>query len=143
MSNPSAKSCRYNISGFVEELPKLPENRFQHACAALPATGVRPSRPITRVSVYCNVPTHIFQAFVVAGGRKDISNILSSVLTLLPGAEAWTSLASLPRPLTAARASVVGGKIRLVGGYDGESTRSEVMVKCAYDLENDTTSNIR
>ena len=57
-SNPSAKSCRYNIHGFVEELPKLPENRFQHACAALPATGVRPSRPstVTRVSVYCNFP---------------------------------------------------------------------------------------
>ena len=43
-SNPSGKSCRYNIHGFVEELPKLPENRFGHACAALPSTEVRPTQ---------------------------------------------------------------------------------------------------
>ena len=34
---------RYNISGFVEELPQLPENKGGHACAALP-TGVRPAQ---------------------------------------------------------------------------------------------------
>ena len=37
----TAKSYRYNISGFVEELTQLPENRGFHACGALP-TGVRP-----------------------------------------------------------------------------------------------------
>ena len=37
----TAKSCRYNINGFVEELPQLPENRYRHACSALPS-GVRP-----------------------------------------------------------------------------------------------------
>ena len=36
---------RYNVNGFVEELPRLPENRFDHACASLPATGVRPAQP--------------------------------------------------------------------------------------------------
>ena len=42
-------SCsRYNIHGFVEELPKLPEKRDRHACAVLPLTGVRPS--LTRPS---------------------------------------------------------------------------------------------
>ena len=35
-----SKSCRYNISGFVEELPQLPEKRSFHSCAALPSTGV-------------------------------------------------------------------------------------------------------
>ena len=44
--SPPAKSCRYNISGFVEELPPLPEIRSSHACAALPATGVRLIQPI-------------------------------------------------------------------------------------------------
>ena len=34
---------RYNVNGFVEELPQLPEDRFRHACAALPDTGVRPA----------------------------------------------------------------------------------------------------
>ena len=43
-SNPPGKSCRYNTSGFVEELPKLPENRWGHACAALPSTEVRPTQ---------------------------------------------------------------------------------------------------
>ena len=68
------------------------------------------------------------QAFVVAGGREDGSNYLSSVLTLLPGAPAWTPLASLPTALVDAQASVVGGKIRVIGGYGGGESRSEVMV---------------
>ena len=67
------------------------------------------------------------QAFVVAGGYTDESNYLSSVLTLLPGAPAWTPIASLPRALKWARASIVGGKIRVTGGYDGR-LRSEVMM---------------
>ena len=68
------------------------------------------------------------QAFVVAGGYTDGTNRLSSVLTLLPGAPAWTPLASLPRALEGARASIVGGKIRVTGGYDGGARRSEVMI---------------
>ena len=68
------------------------------------------------------------QAFVVAGGREYGFNYLSSVLTLLPGAPAWTPLASLPRALSEARASVVGGKMRVTGGYEGGARRSEVMI---------------
>jgi len=95
---------RYNVNGFVEELPQLPGDRVYHACAALPST----------------------KAFIVAGGWNG-SNYLSSVLTLLPGAQAWTPLASLPRSLSGARASIVGGKMRLTGGYDGSSDISEVL----------------
>ena len=62
---------------------------------------------------------------MVAGGVGE-SNQLSSVLTLLPGAEEWTHLASLPRPLEGAQASIVGGRLRVTGGFDGGSTRSEV-----------------
>ena len=50
--SPPAKSCRYNISGFVEELPQLPENRREHACAALPATGVRLTLPIFKGMIH-------------------------------------------------------------------------------------------
>ena len=39
---------------------------------------------------------------------------LDSVLTLLPGASAWTTLVALPTPLAGARASIVGGNLRLV-----------------------------
>ena len=72
------------------------------------------------------------QAYLVAGGF-DGSNYLSSVLTLLPGATAWTPLASLPRPrgLWGARASIVGGRLRVNGGRDGGTLpfRSEVMIE--------------
>jgi len=96
---------RYNVNGFVEELPQLPERRSSHACAALPST----------------------KAFIVAGGANG--NYFSSVLTLLPGAQAWTPLASLPRPrgLAQPRASIVGGKIRVTGGWDASSVRSDVL----------------
>ena len=59
---------------------------------------------------------------MVAGGSHT-----SSVLTLLPGAADWTSLASLPRLLYDAQASIVGGRLRVTGGYGGGSYRSEVM----------------
>ena len=52
---------------------------------------------------------------MVAGGEG-----LSSVVTLLPGAEAWTPLSSLPRALSNARASIVGDRIRLTGGFDDD-----------------------
>ena len=72
-------------------------------------------------------PLKHFQAFVVAGGRDDGFNRLSSVVTLLPGATAWTPLASLPRGLWGARASIVtGGRLRVVGG-SSSSYRSEVI----------------
>jgi len=98
---------RYAKSGFVEELPQLPENRRDHACAALPST----------------------KAFIVAGGASDDS-MVTSVITLLPGAQAWTPLASLPRSLGFAPASIVGGKMRVTGGWDGvrdSPLRSEVL----------------
>ena len=66
---------------------------------------------------------------MVAGGEaEDGSDYLSSVLTLLPGAAAWTPLASLPRALYDARASIVGGRLRVTGGYGGGSYRSEVTI---------------
>ena len=67
------------------------------------------------------------QAYVVVGGMET-SEPLDSVLTLLPGASSWTPLASLPRSLWGARASIVGGKMRVTGGFTGVSRRSEVIV---------------
>ena len=112
----TAKSCRYDTSGFVEELPQLPQNRHSHACASLPITKVRPKQ---------NQP--FVQAYIVAGGWTP--DYTSSVVTLLHGATTWTPLASLPRGLSGARASIVGGRIRINGGYDGGSRRTEVMIE--------------
>ena len=39
------RSYRYDTNGFVEELAELPAARAAHACATLPATGVRPAQP--------------------------------------------------------------------------------------------------
>ena len=64
---------------------------------------------------------------MVAGGQEGSNNDISSVLTLLPGATAWTPLASLPRTLGLAQASIVGGKMRVTGGRDGITRRSEVV----------------
>ena len=49
------------------------------------------------------------------------------MLTLLPGAADWTSIDYLPRPLAYAQASIVGGRLRVTGGIDGSSYRSEVL----------------
>ena len=62
---------------------------------------------------------------MVAGGETLLGGT-SSVLILVPGAEDWTNLASLP-PLWGARASIVGGRLRVTGGGEGSSSRSEVM----------------
>ena len=110
----------------MEELPELPEIRLGHACAALPATGVRPAQTNPHFK-----PLNL-QAFVVAGGTHSMDTYkipptLSSVLTLLPGATAWTPLLSLPRTLLWAEASIVGGRIRVTAGFDGDSMRSEVI----------------
>ena len=66
----------------------------------------------------------------MSGEEMDLTSVLvfgSSVLTLLPGATAWTPLASLPRALFFTHASIVGGKMRVTGGVDGSSRRSEVV----------------
>ena len=71
----------------------------------------------------------------MAGGYT--SDYTSSVLTLLPGAEDWTPLASLPQPLYSARASIVRGRLRMTGGYDGGSSRSEVSYHVNSDVDVD------
>ena len=102
----------------MEELPQLPESTYGHSCAALPSNGVR---------LGLDQPLKHFQAFVVAGGYEDGSGS-SSVVTLLHGAAAWTPLASLPRVVSSARASIfAAGRMRVVGGISSSSYRSEVI----------------
>ena len=83
------------------------------------------------------------QAFIVAGGEADdFYPYQSSVLILLPGAAAWTPIASLPHTLIRARASVVGGRMRVTGGWSfdwsqkGLAYRSEVKIDHSYRISN-------
>ena len=85
----------------------------------------------TKTLLYWKVPTisslalsyHVcvctcVKAFVVVGP--------SSMLTLLPGARTWTPLAPLPMEISALRASIVRGKLRVTGGSIGGYHSSQV-----------------
>ena len=41
----TSNTFRYNTSGFVEELPQLPDIRRGHACLSFPTNGVRSKGP--------------------------------------------------------------------------------------------------
>ena len=107
-----AQNFRYNVNGFVEELPQLPADRFAHSCAAIPATGAR----LIFFQLYQLL--NPLQEYIVAGGSTGSST--RSVLSLLPGASSWTTLASLLHNVYTGRASLVGGNVRVVGGSSSD-----------------------
>ena len=89
---------------------------------------------------FSNKQSMSLQEFIVAGGWTPSYSHTVTVLSLLPGATSWTSLESLPLSLWTPRASVVGGKMRVVGGYCSSSScstssysyyRAEVMKNCS------------
>ena len=53
---------------------------------------------------------------MLSDGSGPTNYFTDSVLTLLPEATVWNEIGSLPRKLYLPAASVVGGKMRLVGG---------------------------
>ena len=110
-----AQNFRYNVNGFVEELTQLPENRWGHSCAAIPSTGVR----LMLFQSYQLL--NPLQEYIVAGGYTG--SYTDSVLSLLPGASSWTTLASLPHTVYQGRASLVGGNMRLAGGNGRNQVR--------------------
>ena len=79
----------------------------------------------------------------MAGGGAH----LSSVLMLLPGAEAWVPLPPLPRKLVFSRASIVGNRLRVTGGFnmDDAAFRTEVRINLSWirlaTVQNDTLQN--
>ena len=65
----------------------------------------------------------------MAGGNNGSINF-ASVLTFLPGEDAWTAITPLPRSLYGARALIIAGGLRLTGGRDdGGAYRSEVRIE--------------
>ena len=93
----------------------MPVDRHSHSCAAIPATGVR---LILFQSYQLLNP---LQEYIVAGGYAGSHT--DSVLSLLPGASSWTTLASLPHTVYQGRASVVGGNMRVAGGENRDQVR--------------------
>ena len=62
----------------------------------------------------------LLQAFVVAGGMflGKYWTAIDSVETFLPGATAWTYLASLPYKTKNAVFSIIGDRLTLTGGWN-------------------------
>ena len=75
-----------------------------------------------------NLRLHL-QAYIVAVGVVSGSYSTSASILLPPYTSSWTAIASLPRELYRADASIVSGRIRVAGGREAGNTvyREEVM----------------
>ena len=96
------------MGSVLEELTPLPSNRSRLACGHYPTEEGKVREGDTA------------QALLVAGGWPSLEPD-SSVLTLLPSASSWTNLNPLPNFPFLAKAgySMVGGRLRIVGGQEG------------------------
>jgi len=124
---PPNSVVRYNIQGYVEDLPSLNEGRWHHVCAPLyTSDGL---------------------VIIVAGGW-DGKNTHSSTEKLLVGSSAWETIKPLPRYLGTAKAINLGNTIYLLGGssditkVDGKlnfNLRDEIL---AFDAENESWEEV-
>eukprot|EP00091_Calanus_sinicus_P022090 TRINITY_DN6850_c0_g1_i1.p1 TRINITY_DN6850_c0_g1~~TRINITY_DN6850_c0_g1_i1.p1 ORF type:complete len:140 (-),score=27.18 TRINITY_DN6850_c0_g1_i1:40-459(-) len=94
---------RYNYQGYVENLPDLAFERYGHGCGYFEKENNK--------------------VLVVAGGRGN--DYPYSTELLLPGATAWSTGESLPRPLFYPASSNIDGYLLLIGGFDS-GPRGEV-----------------
>jgi len=80
------------------------------------------------------------EAILVAGGSVEGSEgwiPISSTELFLPSTNRWTEVGSLPRGLIYPRAAQLNQRMVVTGGWDGNSTRDEVL---QYNLETGTWS---
>eukprot|EP00091_Calanus_sinicus_P017868 TRINITY_DN3888_c0_g1_i2.p1 TRINITY_DN3888_c0_g1~~TRINITY_DN3888_c0_g1_i2.p1 ORF type:complete len:316 (-),score=66.45 TRINITY_DN3888_c0_g1_i2:89-1036(-) len=103
---------RYDINGFVEDLPDLIVRRAYHSCGSyLRADGS--------------------QVLLVAGGSMMdwMNTYLDSTEVLTEGSSAWTLSSPLPRALSGLKGLNLGGRVYMTGGSDQENNkRDEVFV---------------
>ena len=64
----TSKVCRYNISGFVEELPALPAKRFGHACEVVAKVILK--RILREYDLCCFAKFRFFAKFAVRNPEK-------------------------------------------------------------------------
>jgi len=103
---------RYDINGFVEDLPSLVVRRAYHSCGSyLRGDGT--------------------QVLLVAGGDNGawIDNKEASTELLIGDSPAWALTTPLPRALTGLKGLTLGGRVYMTGGSDVENDiRDEVFV---------------
>jgi len=109
---------RYNLEGFVENLPNMNNKRFDHACGSYTSGGTL--------------------VLLVAGGEEDNSYHssvppLSSSEKLVTGSTAWTYTKPLPRGLQSVASTSMSNQVFLLGGEDEkDDSRVEIL---AFDGE--------
>jgi N-acetylneuraminic acid mutarotase/fibronectin type 3 domain-containing protein len=104
-----------------------------------PQEGWQPRAPLPDDRNHLGAVTLGGYIYAVGGqfGHSETSTTLSSVYRYDPGADSWTSVASMPLPLSHQHAStvVVGGEIIVIGGEVNHYQPSEVVL--AYDPDQD------
>jgi len=97
----ASRVARYNLQGFVENLPDMMTKRYDHACGSYTSGGKL--------------------VLLVAGGDEDnIAKLppLSSSEMLVTGSTAWTATKPLPRGLESVASVAMSNKVYLLGGQD-------------------------
>jgi len=97
----TSEVARYNLQGFVENLPHMSRKRFDHGCGSYTSGGTL--------------------VLIVAGGLPDNSyqnpaTPLSTAEKLVTGSTAWTATKPLPRILTEMASVSMNNKVYFLGG---------------------------
>jgi len=108
------KVSKYNVEGFVEDLPDLETGRFYHACGYYTNTENKP-------------------IYLVTGGSDNENNFLASTEILSDPSGSWKTVAELPSSRTRLAGVSLANKIFVIGGNDG-SNIDDILV---YDPSSD------
>jgi len=104
--------ARYNLQGFVEDLPSLKTQRFGHGCGSYTAGGKK--------------------VIIVVGGEEDNAYrskkpFLISTEKLTIGDNAWSDATPLSRGLTDLASVSFGNNVYIIGGEDDKrDERAEI-----------------
>ena len=105
---------RYGVSGWVEDLPSLTEERSDHGCGSF----IREDG--TQVKVVCSMfafDSRYLQVLLVAGGMDVRHIFLSSTEVLTVDSSAWTMTTPLPQTATGLKGVVLGGSLYMTGKF--------------------------
>ena len=101
---------RMGDRGWTEHFPHMPTKRWK--------------------TVAVSTPNHL----VVAGGKKDNTTLLNIVEVMdIPNME-WSAVPSLPHPYSEASATICGGCIYILGGFDNTGKTKSVLASTMTEL---------
>jgi len=98
---------KYNLHGYVEDLPSLSQGRFYHGCGSYKDGGNR--------------------ILVVSGGCLRSGAFISSTEVHILGSLVWTAGEPLPRAMSDMASVSLDHEVMFFGGYDRRQRRSEIL----------------